>query len=348
MTAKNEQTSVPATSSIRIEWMWQSNPDPSSKSQPDEWSYYSDVENLIIEEAFLAKQTHVMLDDCCINFEHGVRISNYDANKKKPLKRLVCKREDKHLREEHFMPDPIAPKRPFGGEYGWVSPFILEVRKDLNLEATQRLPSRDETIISMIVEKAALGIIEEGKKIGKLREGEKIAKILMEKKDKEIKEVWECCAKLYTMDSFLYKKLNETMRLIGSDEHEKVWRIELLTKVHIDFQTRPSFERFLESDKRQLSHITNSTTTNHISGYALSTYDDVTSDRRDYSCLRIDLHYDGLDGFDLLRRRLGDDGLSLLHHDLLGHLGLPDITGLDRAPDYNDALHYDRDGNYHP
>ncbi|CAF1485783.1 unnamed protein product [Adineta steineri] len=259
MTANDEQTSVPTTSSIRIEWIWQSNPDPSSKSQPDEWSYYSDVENLIIEEAFLAKQTHVMLDDCCIDFEHGVRISNYDANKQKPLKRVVCKREDKHLREEHFMPDPIAPKRPFGGEYGWVSPFILEVRKDLNLESTQRLPSRDETIIPMIVEKAAL-----------------------------------------------------------------------------------------ESDKRQLSYTKNSTTTNHISGYTLSTYDDVISNCRDHSGLRIDLHYDGLDGFDLLRRRLGDDSLSFLHNDLLGHLGLPDITGLDRAPDYNDALHYDRDGNYHP
>lgn len=230
MAAKSEWTSVSTTSSTtRIEWMWQSNPDPLSKSQPDEWNYYSDVENLIIEEAFLAKQTHIMLDDCCIDFEHNIQISNYDANKQKPVKRLVCKREDKHSREEYFMPDPIAPKRSFGGEYGWVSPFILEVRKYLNLESTQQLPSRDETSVPMIVEKAAFGIIEEGKKIGKSREGEKIAKILMEKKDKEIKEVWECCAKLYTMDSFLYSKLNETMRWIGSEKHEKVWQSKIRT-----------------------------------------------------------------------------------------------------------------------
>jgi hypothetical protein len=81
----------------------------------------------------------------------------------------------------------------------------------------------------MIVEKAALGIIEEGKIIGKQCEAEQIAKKLREKKDAEIKEVWECCAHLYTLQSFLYKKLNEIMRLIGSKEHEEVWRNKVRT-----------------------------------------------------------------------------------------------------------------------
>src|SRR3984957_1363827 len=193
MAAKSEQASVSTASSTRIEWMWQSNPDPWSKSQPAEWRNFSDVENLIIEEAFTTKETHAVLRDYCIDFEHSVQIYNNDANKQRPVKRLVCKREDKRLREERFMPDPIAPKRPFGGEYGWVSPFILEVRKDLNLKKEQ-LPSRNKKIIPMIVEKAALGIIKEGKKIRKQCEGEKMAKLLMEKKDKGIKEVWKCCA----------------------------------------------------------------------------------------------------------------------------------------------------------
>src|SRR3984957_6304321 len=161
MAAKSEEASVSTASSTRFEWMWQSNPDPGSKSQPAEWSHYSDVENLIIEEAFSTKQTHAMLDDYSIDFKHSVQISNNDDNQQRPVKRLVCKREDKHLREERFMPDPIAPKRPFGGQYGWISPFILEVRKDLNVESTEQLPSRDEKIVPMIVEKAALGIIKE-------------------------------------------------------------------------------------------------------------------------------------------------------------------------------------------
>lgn len=40
-------------------------------------------------------------------------------------------------------------------------------------------------MVSMIVEKAAAGIIEEGKKIGKQRMGEEMAKILLKKKKQE-------------------------------------------------------------------------------------------------------------------------------------------------------------------
>ena len=39
-----------------VEWMWQSNPNPYSKSEKAIWSHYSDLENLIIEEAFQDKQ----------------------------------------------------------------------------------------------------------------------------------------------------------------------------------------------------------------------------------------------------------------------------------------------------
>jgi hypothetical protein len=102
------------------------------------------------------------------------------------------------------------------------------VRKDLKLDKEQ-LPSRDETIVAMVVEKAALGIIEEGKKVRKQREAEYMAKKLMNQQKSSIEEVWRCCAYLYSMDSFLYQKLNETMRLIGSEEHEQVWRSKIRT-----------------------------------------------------------------------------------------------------------------------
>ncbi|CAF3792941.1 unnamed protein product [Rotaria sp. Silwood1] len=76
----------------------------------------------------------------------------------------------------------------------------------------------------MIVEKAAVGIIEEGRLIGKRHVAEQMAEQLMAQQKKGIKEVWKCCARLYTMEEFLYKKLNEAMRLIGSEEQEQVWR----------------------------------------------------------------------------------------------------------------------------
>ncbi|CAF1512807.1 unnamed protein product [Rotaria magnacalcarata] len=210
-----------------VKWMWQSNSNPWSKSEPAEWSYYSDVGSLIIEGAYLNNQTGVLLDGYFIDFKHKVQIDSSDANKQRPVKRLMRKREDQRLREERFMFDPISPKRPFGGEYGWISPLILQLRKDLCLKKME-LPSKDERIVQILVEKAVLGIIEEGKQIGKQQEAEKLAKLLGEKKDKGMKEVWKCCAYIYSLESFLYKKLNEVMRLIGDDEQEQVWR----SKVH--------------------------------------------------------------------------------------------------------------------
>lgn len=222
--------STTSSSLKHIEWMWQSNANPWSKSEPPEWSHYSDVENLIIEEAFSKKQPKAMLDGYYIDFTHNVQISSADNEKQRPVKRLVRKREDKHLREARFMDAPIASGRSFGGQYGWISPFIVEVRRDLRLKKKE-LPSKNKDLVPILVEKAARGIIEEGKQIKKEREAEKLANLLREKKDKGMEEVWKCCAYLYSLESFLYKNLNAVMRLTGSKEpeHEQVWRIKIRT-----------------------------------------------------------------------------------------------------------------------
>ncbi|CAF1445002.1 unnamed protein product, partial [Rotaria sp. Silwood1] len=112
MSAQASATTDPST---RVEWMWQSNPKPWSTTEKPEWSHYSDVEDLIIEEAFLNNQTHAILDGHCIDVKHLVQISDNDKNKQRPVKRLVCKKEETRLRQDRFLPDPIAPKRPFGG-----------------------------------------------------------------------------------------------------------------------------------------------------------------------------------------------------------------------------------------
>lgn len=224
----NEVATV-SNSCLHEIWMWQSNSDLWSSTEPPEWSCYSDIENLIIKEAFLANQRRAVLDNYYIDFKYGVQVSNFNESSQRPVKRAALTDQNKRLRQERFMPDPIAPECPLGGQFGWVPPFILEVRKYLDIEATQQLPSRDKTIIPTIVEKAALGIVEEGKKIGKRHEAEKIAKVLTEHKDKDIKEVWRCCAHLYSMESFLYKKLNEVMRLVGSKEYERFWQSKIPT-----------------------------------------------------------------------------------------------------------------------
>ncbi|CAF1287761.1 unnamed protein product [Rotaria sordida] len=211
-----------------VEWMWQSNPNLLSKSEPAKWSHYSDLENLIIEEAFQDKQPRAQLDDYFIDFKSNLQISNTDDYERRPIKREVRKREGKYLREARFTDLPVSHGRSFGGEYGWISPFVIEVRRNLKLESDD-LPSKKPSMIPMLVEEAARGIIEEGQSIGKKCEAEKLAKILREKKNTGIEEVWKCCAYLYTLESFLYKTLNAAMRLVGDKEQENVWRNKIRT-----------------------------------------------------------------------------------------------------------------------
>ncbi|CAF0732486.1 unnamed protein product [Adineta steineri] len=211
-----------------VEWMWQSNPNPYSKSEKAIWSHYSDLENLIIEEAFQDKQSRAQLDNYYVDFKTNHQILNSDNYKQRPIKRVVRKREDKHLREARFMDLPVSSGRSFGGEYGWVSPFVIEVRRDMGLKPDE-LPSKKPNMIPMLVEKAARGIIEEGKHIGKQREAEQSAKMLREKKNMGMKEVWKCCVYLYSLESFLYHTLNGAMRLVGDKEQEQVWRSKVRT-----------------------------------------------------------------------------------------------------------------------
>ncbi|UJR14429.1 hypothetical protein I4U23_001426 [Adineta vaga] len=214
--------------SSRIQWMWKSNTDPFSKSEPAEWKPYSDVENIIIERAYMADNIEVELDEYTINFNDGIQSSNFDNNKQRPVKRVECDRDDYHPREERFTYVPINPNRPFGGLYGWISPFIKETVKKLKITPNQ-LPSVNKKIIPMLVKNAADGINEEGKLLKKQREGEELANMLLETKDASVEEVWECCAYIYSLESFVYKKLNEVMRLIGSQEHEHNWRSKVRT-----------------------------------------------------------------------------------------------------------------------
>ncbi|CAF3974483.1 unnamed protein product, partial [Rotaria sp. Silwood1] len=211
-----------------VEWMWQSNPDPWSESEPAIWNHYSDVENIIIERAYSNKETRAILDDYYIDFKQNRQMSNTDDNKQRPVKRVVRQREDKHLREERFVDLPVSTGRSFGGEYGWVSPFIIEVRRGLKLEP-EELPSKRPEMIPILIEKAAQGIIKEGKFIRKEEEAKELANMLLEQKNNGIEQVWQCCAYMYSLESFLYKTLNATMRLVGDKEHEHVWRSKIRT-----------------------------------------------------------------------------------------------------------------------
>ena len=213
---------------VDYQWMWNSNDAPFLQCRPPNWCPYSDIENLIIEKAFSTGQSHVLLDDYTIDLEHKLQISHKHLQKQRPIQRVTGDKINRCVRLERFIPNPIASDRPYGDQYGFISPFIIEVVKDLKL-TKDTLPSKNENIVPMIVEKAALGIIEEGKKIGARIKAEKIVEMLRAQIEYGIHDVWRCCVYVYTMNTFLFTKVNETMRLIGSKEHEQIWRNRIRT-----------------------------------------------------------------------------------------------------------------------
>lgn len=218
---------TPSNSLKTVEWMWKENPD-SFSNDLDEWNHYSDVENIIIEKAYSRKAKHATLDNGYIDFTDNIHVSIKDSYKKRSVQRVVRDREDKHLREARFINLPIVSNGSCGGQYGWVSPFVVEIRRYLKLQPDE-LPSKKPELVPILVKKAADGIMEEGKHIGKQKEAKEMANTLLAQRRKSVEEVWRCCAYLYSLESFLYKSLNAAMRLVGSKSDQQVWQNKVRT-----------------------------------------------------------------------------------------------------------------------
>jgi hypothetical protein len=205
----------------RIEWSWKADADPCSSSESAEWRSYSDVEMEIIEEAYTKTESGVLLDDYYIDLNHLVQISNNNENKQRPIKRIVIEeRTEPRLREARFLPNPLNPKGPFAdlNELG----FFDATSEHFNFgKLSQEDPA---TYQKMLVERAAEGLIVESKKVGKQKEGEWMAQQLLNVQNGTKQEVGECCARLYCKESFLYRKLNECMRLEGDEQQQELWK----------------------------------------------------------------------------------------------------------------------------
>jgi hypothetical protein len=218
-------TSTTASSPGEGQWMWQSNSNPWSTTQTPEWSCYSEVNNTIIEEAYRTKKKQAILDNYYLDFSQMVQIANNDNNKRRPIKRVIKNsdsRDDVQNGKAFSASAPaFAPvKASVFNRPGAFGDFIWEAYL---LGQWRNVPQE------IRVERAAQGIIEEGKKIGKQMEGEKIAQHLLEVKYGTRKEIWRRCAYLYSLESFLYKELNETLRLVNLEEHKQEWRSKLET-----------------------------------------------------------------------------------------------------------------------
>ncbi|CAF1547500.1 unnamed protein product [Adineta ricciae] len=213
-----------------IEWEWKSNDNVWSFEESEKWTPYCDIDSAIIEEAFQEKLPEAILDDYHIVFEQLRQISNNDEMSQRPVRRSVNKRttQSGRLREERFVASAVAPETSFGLPSN--CQFLEEAcQQNLGLSYDE---AGDPALLSAIVEKAAEGIVIEGKKASKQKRAEWMAQKLLSVKKGTRKEVAECCAELYSHDSFLYRKLNESMRLQTdklNTQHQKLWRMKART-----------------------------------------------------------------------------------------------------------------------
>ena len=221
-------TQASSPSRTRIEWMWKSNVDDGSSETKEEWCAFSDVESIIIEAAFETKLSKISIDDYHIDFKNLVQISTNDQNSQYPVKRnsIDILRTNERLREARFMPNPMNPWTPFS-ESDRPLGFVGEILQYFKLFDDSNL--REPANRRLFVEKAAEGFIIEGKLVGKQKEAEWMARQLLKVKEATDEDIWQCCVHLYTMESFLYKEMNEYMRLGGGEQHQELWRSKIAT-----------------------------------------------------------------------------------------------------------------------
>ncbi|CAF0816085.1 unnamed protein product [Didymodactylos carnosus] len=189
---------------LQAQWYWKSNFDPWSVNEKEEWTKYTDIESEIIEDVFNEKSETKLaeLDNYWIDLNGSIQISKHDPDKQRSIKRVLINiHENRGLREERFFL-PQQLNKTFSDDFGTTAINFIKQWK----EKAKQLPGAE------IVDQAANGIIIEGKRLGQHSESEWIARQLKTVQNEEPKEIYKCCIRLYTKESFLYKLVNKTMR----------------------------------------------------------------------------------------------------------------------------------------
>jgi hypothetical protein len=72
----------------KVQWYFNSNPDPFANDQP-QWTAYSQEDNDLIEEKYKSQASKVELKNYIIHFELNTQIHKNDQNKQRQVKREI-------------------------------------------------------------------------------------------------------------------------------------------------------------------------------------------------------------------------------------------------------------------
>jgi len=235
----------------RAYWMWKS-ADPSST-----WTHFSDIENEIIEDAFAAGQSQVILNnEHIIDLKKLSQTSRVDPNSKsQQIKRdtdVETYEEKEYIREERFhLPESKLKVATMSEDnFETNSPMITnwterhKVRYDIyDLVNSDDLHRKEgPAFFKRIIEMAAKGIIQHGEGLGKKEEAEWIANQLLQALSKyeqaqKMDIIEDCCISLYTRESFLYKSINKMLREGDSNQVDALGPFCYLLNGFVDAHT---------------------------------------------------------------------------------------------------------------
>ncbi|CAF1494378.1 unnamed protein product [Adineta steineri] len=143
-----------------------------------------------------------------------IQFRKTDEHRQRKVKREVIN-ISQDLREQRFGYEVKSTKgKSFCSDERYGSEFIYEW-----IQRNKHVFENDLPNYSAIVELAAKGIIEEGKLLNEESDAQLMADQLQTMKNKDSKEIGNCCIRLYSMESFLYKSINTAMR---NDDISKV------------------------------------------------------------------------------------------------------------------------------
>jgi hypothetical protein len=107
-------------------WYWSSNENPFLEIEDDKWAAYNDVDNEIIEKAFLDKIERVELDSYIIDLSHLIQISKINGYHQRPLKRITETSKLQCYLSERFYLNDVIPIKSIGGIHWHMSRFVRE------------------------------------------------------------------------------------------------------------------------------------------------------------------------------------------------------------------------------
>ncbi|CAF3980507.1 unnamed protein product [Rotaria magnacalcarata] len=178
-----------------------SNPNPFDENEDKEWKRYPDFENKFIENSYQNQEKEVELNNYKIDFTRNIQFDKQYRYKQRPVKRQIIDISN-YVRQERFC-FPEEPLKSFANHGKEADLYTSWFIKHYEIADT------DNKNLYPIAELAAQGILIEGKLLNQEFDAHQTGdELKCCKSDEEIKR---CAARLYSVESFLYKLLNQTL-----------------------------------------------------------------------------------------------------------------------------------------